>query len=186
MVDFFGFCSNRDNMSYKNNAQERERGMSMRKLAGKSAKEKQKKAAAGQQKKAAAGQQKKAAAGQKKAAAGQQGMVTGEWLYLAAAGMNVRQIADAVEECETELWEDAGVLEIVLGEKSSMDIEQTKVRHGDDVTGSFLAENGCAEIFLVTFAPEEYRRAEEIMRRILSRCGGLFCGDTVDFKPEIR
>lgn len=122
-----------------------------------------------------------------KIAKAQQAKMPGEWLYLTAEGINVRQIADAVGDAyETELWEEAGVLEIMLGEKSSMDIEQTRVRPGDTFTADFLLENGCAEIFLVTFVPETYERAEALMRQILSRCGGLFCGDTEDFTPVIR
>lgn len=113
--------------------------------------------------------------------------VTGEWLYLAAAGTTVRQIAEAVgTDHETELWEDAGVLEILFEEKSSMDIEETKMRPGDEVMERFMEENGCAALFLVTFLPEEYARAKVLMKQIIDRCGGLFCGDTEDFTPLFR
>lgn len=111
----------------------------------------------------------------------------GEWLYMAPEGLNVRQIADALGAAyETELWEAAGVLEIVLGEKNSVDIEQTQIHPKDIVTADFAAQNGCCEIFLVTFSPEIYDAAERLMRQILEQCGGLFCGDNEELTPVLR
>lgn len=111
----------------------------------------------------------------------------GEWLYMAPEGVTVRQIADALgTSYETELWEAAGVLEIVVGEKNSVDIEQTQIHPKDTVTADFAAENGCSEIFLVTFSPEIYDAAERLMRQILEQKGGLFCGDNEELSPVLR
>lgn len=111
----------------------------------------------------------------------------GEWLYLAKEGVSVRQIANAVEGCyEIELWEEAGVLEIILTEGASMDVEHTKIHPADELTQAFVKKQGCTEVFLVTFLPEHHGMAENIMRRILAECGGIFCGDTVDFEPVIK
>lgn len=114
-------------------------------------------------------------------------VVPGGWLYLAKAGMRVREIADAVSDTwETEIWEDAGVLEIVLAEKSSVDMEHVRINPKDELTRAFVKEAGYEEVFLVTFAPDEYTRVEKIMRQIMAVCGGMFCGDTEDFLPIVR
>lgn len=112
--------------------------------------------------------------------------VPGEWLYLAPGGVSVRQIADVVKEHETELWEKAGVIEIDIGEGNSMDMEQVRIQPKDELTRAFAAENGCEEVFLVTFPPEAYDKVSVVMQQILSQCGGLFCGDTEDFEPVLR
>ena len=113
--------------------------------------------------------------------------VPGEWLYLAPEGTTVRKIAENVEGAgEIELWEEVGVLEIPIGESSSVDIEQAQVHPKDELTQSYVTESGYKEVFLVTFAPEEYEQAKGVMQQILAKCGGLFCGDTEDFMPVIR
>lgn len=112
--------------------------------------------------------------------------VPGEWLYLAPEGVNVRRIAEGIKTYEIELWEEAGVLEIALEEGSSMDMEQVKIQPKDELTNTFIDQNGCEEVFLVTFAPEVYDGAKVVMQLILSQCGGLFCGDTEDFEPRMR
>jgi hypothetical protein len=113
--------------------------------------------------------------------------ITGNWLYFAGETVDVRQICRVLEaEYEVEIWEDAGVLEIVLGEKSSFDIEAAQIHPKDEITRRFAEENGCSKVFLVTFPPEDYEKAEGIMRKILGACCGIFCGDTEDFMPVLR
>lgn len=113
--------------------------------------------------------------------------VPGEWLYLAKEGVTVRQIEQVIgESYEMELWEEAGVLEVVFAEKSSMDFEHVKIHPKDELTRAYVAKEGCTEVFLVTFAPEDYARAKEIMNQIMKACGGMFCGDTEDFMPVVR
>lgn len=113
--------------------------------------------------------------------------VPGEWLYLAKEGVTIRQIEQAVGEFfEKELWEEAGVLEIAFAKASSMDFEHVKIHPKDELTRAYVAKEGCAEVFLVTFVPEDYGRAQEVMKRIIKACGGMFCGDTEDFLPVER
>lgn len=113
--------------------------------------------------------------------------VPGEWLYLAKEGVTIRRIERAIgESYEMELWEEAGVLEVAFAEASSMDFEHVKIHPKDELTRAYVAKEGCAEVFLVTFAPEEYERAREIMNQIMTACGGMFCGDTEDFMPVVR
>lgn len=113
--------------------------------------------------------------------------VPSEWLYVTTADIDVRRIADALPaELDIELWEEAGVLEINVGEKQSIDMEQVKIHPTDELTKNFVESHGCSEVYLVTFAPEIYEQAKEIMQKILAECGGLFCGDTEDFVPIIQ
>ena len=84
---------------------------------------------------------------------------------------------------ELEIWEDAGVLEIGMSEGASVDIETAQIHPKDEVTASFAAEHQVKTVFLVTFKPETYEEAKLVMRRIMDKTGGFFCGDTEDFTP---
>lgn len=117
----------------------------------------------------------------------EQNKVPGEWLYLAKESVTIRQIEQAIGETyEKELWEEAGVLEVAFAEASSMDFEHVKIHPKDELTRDYVAKEGCSEVFLVTFVPEEFGRAKEVMNWIIKACGGMFCGDTEDFLPVER
>ena len=110
--------------------------------------------------------------------------VPGEWLYFAPEAVDVRQIADVLDgTCELEIWQEAGVLEIMYGGESSMDMEEGTIHPKDQVTAAFAEEHDCDRVYLVTFSAEEYEKVLAVMRHILQECGGIFCGDTEDFKP---
>lgn len=135
-------------------------------------------------KKAGHGTLGKAAVLANKAAQEKKADVPGEWLYLAPETVGVRQIADVLEgTCEMEIWQEAGVLEIMYGGEASMDMEEGKIHPRDQVTAAFAEKHGCDRVYLVTFSAEEYEKALSVMRRILQECGGIFCGDTEDFMP---
>ncbi len=69
----------------------------------------------------------KAAVLANKAAQEKKADVPGEWLYLAPETVG-RQIADVLEgTCEMEIWQEAGVLEIMYGGEASMDMEEGKI-----------------------------------------------------------
>lgn len=82
-----------------------------------------------------------------------------------------------------EIWEDAGVLEIGMSDGASVDIETAQIHPKDELTASFAAEHQVKTVFLVTFKPETYEEAKKVMRRIMDKTGGFFCGDTEDFTP---
>ena len=110
--------------------------------------------------------------------------VPGAWLYFAPEAGDVRQIADGLDgTCELEIWQEAGVLEIMYGGESSMDMEEGTIHPKDQVTAAFAEEHDCDRVYLVTFSAEEYEKVLPVMRHILQECGGIFCGDTEDFKP---
>lgn len=112
--------------------------------------------------------------------------VPGDWLYMTPQEIGVRQIYEAFEEqdgYELEIWEDAGVLEIGMSDGASVDIETAQIHPKDGVTASFAAEHQVKTVFLVTFKPETYEEAKLVMRKIMEKTGGFFCGDTEDFTP---
>lgn len=112
--------------------------------------------------------------------------MTGDWLYFTSEDITVRQLAQAVgPDYEVEIWEDAGVLEIILGDKASMDIEMGTIHPKDEVTKAFATSHGCERVFLVTFPPEKYEKAKKLMCQMLAACSGVFCGDTEDMTPVL-
>ena len=119
--------------------------------------------------------------------AGKKIQIIGDWIYFCPGEIGIRALYEILKDSyETEIWEDAGVLEIVLGEKSSFDVEQAKIHPKDEITQQFAKEQGAKSVFLVTFLPENYELAEKIMNLLLENYGGLFCGDTENFMPQIR
>lgn len=114
-------------------------------------------------------------------------VIPGEWLYVAKEEVNVRRIAEVLpKELDVEVWEEAGVLEIAISGKQSMDVEHVRIHPKDELTRAFVREHGCAEVFLVTFPSEIYEQVQGIMQKLLEELGGLFCGDTEDFSPILQ
>lgn len=113
--------------------------------------------------------------------------VPSEWLYMTDREIGVREIAASFESEEmTEIWEAAGVAEVILGEKASMDMELTEADLGDGESNRFLQENQINTLFLVTVPPLEFEKAKACMEKIIAANGGFFCGDTEDFTPTVR
>ncbi len=103
--------------------------------------------------------------------------------------VTVRDLMEAFAESdyyEIEIWEDAGVLEIGMKDGNSVDIEAAKIHEKDEITAAFAAENHVKTVFLVTFKPEAYEEAKDVMKKIIAKTGGFFCGDTEDFKPRFE
>ena len=110
----------------------------------------------------------------------------GDWLYFCPQEITVRQLYEIfTERADVEIWEEAGVLEIPMDEKSSFDVEEAQIHPKDEITKRFAEEQGAKSVFLATFAPEDYDKAEQVMKQILEKFDGLFCGDTEDFMPQI-
>lgn len=112
--------------------------------------------------------------------------VPGDWLYMTPQEIGVRQIYEAFDEqygYELEIWEDAGVLEVGMADGASVDIETAQIHPKDEITASFATEHQVKSVFLVTFKPETYEEAKNVMRKIIGKTGGFFCGDTEDFTP---
>lgn len=113
--------------------------------------------------------------------------VPAEWLYMTEREITVKDIAASFEAEEmVEIWEEAGVAEVILSEKASMDMELTENDLGDEESNRFLQEHQVNTLFLVTIPPQEYETARASMLKIMEKNGGFFCGDTEDFMPMVK
>lgn len=110
----------------------------------------------------------------------------GEWIYFCPKEITVRDLYHIFEEqYDVEIWEDAEMLKILIGEKSSFDVESAEIHPKDTVTKAFVDERGIKTVFLVTFMPKDYEEAEVLMKQVLAKYAGVFCGDTEDFMPQL-
>lgn len=111
--------------------------------------------------------------------------VPSNWFYMSENEIGVADIKTQLDkiELETEIWEEAGVLEIILGEAGSMDMEAIEDDFEDEYSRAFLEEHQVKGLFYVTIKPEVYDKAKEVMEAICGKLGGFFCGDTEDFTP---
>ena len=111
--------------------------------------------------------------------------VPSNWFYMSENEIGVADIKTQLDkiELETEIWEEAGVLEIILEEAGSMDMEAIEDDFEDEYSRAFLEEHQVKGLFYVTIKPEVYDKAKEVMEVICGKLGGFFCGDTEDFTP---
>lgn len=96
-----------------------------------------------------------------------------EWLYLPGQERTLREIYEVFEddsEIHAEIWEEAGVAELVLADGKSMDIEETEEQ----------------DVFWVTIVPDSFSEAEKGMKKILSSLGGYFCADNEAGEPKVK
>ena len=111
--------------------------------------------------------------------------VPSNWFYMSENEIGVADIKTQLDkiELETEIWEEAGVLEIILEEAGSMDMEAIEDDFEDEYSRAFLEEHQVKSLFYVTIKQEVYDKAKEVMEVICGKLGGFFCGDTEDFTP---
>ena len=111
--------------------------------------------------------------------------VPSNWFYMSENEVGVADIKAQLKDInqETEIWEEAGVLEILLGEAGFMDMEAIEDDFEDEYIRAFLEEHLVKSLFYVTIKSEVGRRVYDIMDFICYRLGGFFCGDTEDFTP---
>lgn len=115
-------------------------------------------------------------------------LVPGEWLYFSPNDITVSGIGAFLPEeaYELEIWEEAGVLEVAMGDAGAIDFEKATINPKDEITREFADIHQCKEVFLVTFQAKNFTDAKQVMKRILNGNGGLFCGDTEDFLPMLQ
>lgn len=112
-----------------------------------------------------------------------------DWFYMNPKEVPIRTIYELINTDSSypvELWEDAGVLEIELSAKESMDFELLKPYFKDDFGSLFLKEHNIQTLYMVSFSESQYETAKKLMQIILHQLDGFFCGDSEDFTPVIR
>ena len=93
---------------------------------------------------------------------------------------DVIRMADHIDSMEMQL----GTVLKELGEvKKQLGVMQESKVKLFAVNTIQKAEHQVKTVFLVTFKPETYEEAKKVMRRIMDKTGGFFCGDTEDFTP---
>lgn len=109
------------------------------------------------------------------------------WYYMATSDITVEDLKAAVasDDYDIEIWKEAGVLEVGIEEKASMDFEACELDLRDEYSNQFLKEHEVKALFFVTLPPIAFEKCEKVMRKIISANGGFFCADTDDFTPVI-
>lgn len=111
-----------------------------------------------------------------------------EWIYFAPEHTTVNTLADCAKAhgAEVELWGEAGVLEILLQEKESMDVELAKLSPKDELACAVAEKENCPVLFLITYCEGVQEVAQQMMRHMLKENGGIFCADTENLEPVIK
>ena len=113
------------------------------------------------------------------------------WYYMCKNNITVDEIHDAISEIagkegyQLEVWKEAGVVEVEIEEKKSMDIELCELDLGDEFSNDYLQAYGAKTLFYIAFAPDIYDKCEPLLKRLVLNPGGKICADTEDFTPEI-
>ena len=107
------------------------------------------------------------------------------WFYMSARSITVADLRDMLADSgyDIEIWEAAGVLEVGIEEKLSVDIETLDTDLGDAFSNEFVAEHGIQSIFYLSFPSKEYPKCRPVLERLASCEGGMICGDTENFEP---
>lgn len=109
------------------------------------------------------------------------------WFYMSEQETTAQQIAQCLGEAgyDVEVWIEAGVVEVTLGEKSSMDFESFELPFEEEFSDAFVAEHGLQSAFYVKFQDEVYEQAKKVASTLRAAFGGGLYGDTDDFMPML-
>lgn len=103
--------------------------------------------------------------------------------YMTQSNISVSEIYEIIkEEYQAEYWEIAGVIEVELGEKSSIDIEEISMFKSDE-DKIFIDKNNVVAIFSIKTDSDNKDKMIGIFRKVVAKLGGFVCSDTEDFKP---
>ena len=92
------------------------------------------------------------------------------WYYMSKTSMTVEDLARGFDAdlYDIEVWVEAGVLEVGVEEKLSIDIEQCELDLGDEYSNEFIADNGINSVFYISFKSSE-RDAYKIRWNVVCR-----------------
>lgn len=111
-----------------------------------------------------------------------------EWLYLAKGEITLRKMFERLDEdgFEIEIWEDAGVLEIILPCGESLDMEEKSLDEKDELLSQLLKKEDAEKVFMVTLGKGKQEEYQKIMKHIILHLGGIFCVDNESLNPIYR
>lgn len=111
------------------------------------------------------------------------------WFIMCKNDTSIESVANVFdkEKYDVEVWIAAGVSEIGVAEKTSIDIEQIGNEFRDEFSNDFIAENGVKEVFYVSFNPASFDTCFPVLRSAVEKLEGAFlCADSEDFNPVYR
>lgn len=92
-------------------------------------------------------------------------------------------LADRPDYAEKlECWEEAGVLELLVGEDSSIDMEILELSD-EEKQDEFLQAHQIVTVYLVHTDNTQIEETKKIFKGLISKWGGILCSDTKDFMP---
>lgn len=108
------------------------------------------------------------------------------WFLMSRKEITVRDLRALFTDNEpVDMWALAGVLEIGIAEKESIDIEMMEDGFEAEEDRKFLEEKGVKTLFSLVFDPGYYDKAEPVLQKLAAGIDGFICGDTPDFTPVI-
>ena len=111
-----------------------------------------------------------------------------EWFYMNNREItvrNIKEILDSMNDVSIEIWDEAAVIEIQVGEFGTLEMEGTETSLGDPYSNDFLKRNNVASLYYVTIDVDHYVEMKKIMEKIINTVGGFFCADTDNFMPVV-
>ncbi|MBQ7358585.1 MAG: hypothetical protein IJW63_00635 [Lachnospiraceae bacterium] len=108
--------------------------------------------------------------------------------YMNSREISVKEIYECLlndkpelKEC-VEYWEEAGVLEIMVGEDGSIDMEMLELSE-DELADEFLFSNKIICVYSVHTNTELLQELKALFGIVVEKHGGMLCSDTADFQP---
>lgn len=100
------------------------------------------------------------------------------WYYLSEKELTVEDLhaALASETYDLQIWKEAGVLEVGVAEKASVDIEAWELDPEDEFDPGLPGGAVPKSIFGMTIVPEE-PACKEAMQKIIKALGGMIISD---------
>ncbi len=114
-------------------------------------------------------------------------VVPAAWYYMCTDELSIEKIADVADAAgfDVEVWNEAGVAEIEVEEKKSMDIESCELDMGDEFSNNYLADFGARSLFYISYPADIDGKCKLLLKKMIDILGGKMCADTEDFTPEI-
>lgn len=108
------------------------------------------------------------------------------WFLMSRIETTVEEIRKGLpQDADIEVWSEAGVMEIVIGEKSSIDVEMLDLDMRDEFSNNYIASNGVKSLFYLSFRPDDYDLAKPVLKQLSEAADAFICGDSEDFTPEL-
>lgn len=96
---------------------------------------------------------------------------------------DISLILKEVEHTQIELWEDMNVLELILSNGNSIDIEPIKTDFKNPSDMAFVKNRDIKTIFAVTVCEDDIEEVKDYFKVIKDKIDGFLCSDSEDFKP---